>query len=171
MVLWVFLNYVTSQITRFNTKLNVWISKTNLKATSLSFVPCLNWNDKYNILSYLSHVDKLCNMSREKSDFGPALWKRCPYLAFFTDPWTVCLSSWKQTGTIGKHWVSRRWGRYLQQLKQNELFCREKQLSCNPLSLDVNPSASRTSVGDIWKGYFKICLSLPIWRFAQEREP
>lgn len=60
---------------------------------------------------------------------------------------------------------------YLQQLKQNELFCREKQVSSNPLSVDVNPSASRTSVGDTWKGYFKTCLSLPIWRFAQEREP
>lgn len=23
-------------------------------------------------------------MSREKNDFGPALWKRYPYLAFFT---------------------------------------------------------------------------------------
>lgn len=59
----------------------------------------------------------------------------------------------------------------MQQLKQNELFCREKQLSYNSLSLDINPSASRTSVGDIWKRYFKICLSLPIWRFAQAREP
>lgn len=35
-------------------------------------------------MSYLIHVDRLCNMSREKNDFGPALWKRYPYLAFFT---------------------------------------------------------------------------------------
>lgn len=47
-------------------------------------------------------------------------------------------------------------------------FCREKQLSYNCLSSDINPSPSRTSVGDIWRGYFKIYMSLPFWRLAQE---
>lgn len=85
------------------------------------------------------------------------------------DPWRVHWSSWKQFETFGKHWIREvNGGTCNSGIKMN--FCQETQLSYNCLNSDVNPFPSRISVGDRWKGYFKICLSLPIWKFAQEKE-
>lgn len=136
----------------------------------LLFPAELEWQIKYIITPYPCRQGMQC--VKRKDDFGPALWKKIRLLGILhCDPWTMCwdVGRWlEKVENIelvgGKGDICNSW-------RKMNFFCREKQLSYNSLSLSINPSASRTSVGDIWERYFKICLSLPIWRFAQAREP